>query len=36
MAANGFLQNGYIQNENLFLATQQRLVYENFLFNFQI
>ena len=36
MAANGFLQNGYIQNEHLFLAAQQWLVYESFLVTFQI
>ena len=31
MATNGFLQNGYMQNEHLFLAAQQKLVYESFL-----
>ena len=30
MAANVFLQNGYMQNEHLFLPDQQRLVYESF------
>ena len=30
MAANAFLQNGYIQNEHLFLPAQQRLVYVTF------
>ena len=37
MAANGFfLQNGYMQNEHLFLVAQQKLVYEIFLVTFQI
>ena len=36
MAANGFLENGYIQNEYLLLAAQQWLVYESFLVTFQI
>ena len=30
MIANGFFQNGYMHNEHLFLAAQQRLVYEIF------
>ena len=36
MAANCFQQNDCMQNEHLFLATQQKLVYENFLVTFQI
>ena len=36
MAANGFQQNDFMQNEHLFLATQQKIVYENFLVTFQI
>ena len=36
MVANGFLQNGYMQNEYLFLIAQQRLVYESFLITLQI
>ena len=35
MAANGYLQNGYMQNEHLFLAAQQRLPYGSFLVTFQ-
>ena len=36
MAANGFLRNGYVQNEHLFLTAQQSLVYERFLVILQI
>ena len=36
MAANGFLQNGCMQNEYLFLVALQRLVYEGFSVAFQI
>ena len=36
MVANGFLKNGYMQNEHLFLAGQQRLAYKIFLVTLQI